>query len=119
MKHVNLDDCDEAVKNFVLSFALTPGGAALELGGRPIAHVLPILATGEAADDWDAAKDARRCELIDREIAGTITGGEAAELQALQAAMLWHRRKVAPLPLDDARRLHRELLAKAAGGPTA
>ena len=119
MKHVNLDAYDEAVKNFVLSLTPDPGGSVLELGGRPVAHVLPIPPAGEAADDWDGAKDARRCELIDREIAGTITGDEAAELQALQAAMLRHRRKVAPLPLDDARRLHRELLAKASGDPTA
>ena len=69
-------------------------------------------------DDWDAAKDARRCELIDREIAGTLTTEEAAELRSLQAAMLRYRRRVAPLPLDEARRLHQELLTKAAGGPT-
>jgi hypothetical protein len=119
MKHVNLDAYDEAVKQFVLSLAPDPGGSVLELGGRPVAHVLPVTAANGAAGDWDAARDARRCQLIDREIAGTLTPDEAAELRSLQEAMLRHRRKVAPLPLDEARRLHRELLAKAAGGPTA
>jgi hypothetical protein len=118
MKHVNLDAYDEAVKQFFLSLAPEPGGSVVELGGRPVAHVLPVPAV-EPADEWDATKDGRRCELIDREIAGTLTPDEAAELRALQAAMLHHRRAVAPLPLDEARRLHQELLAKASGTPAA
>jgi hypothetical protein len=113
MAHVAIDGCDEAVKRFVLSLAPGPGGTVLELGGRPVAHVLPVPAA--AAADWDDAQDARRCELIDREIAGKLTAAEAGELQELQAAMLRHRRRVAPLPLTDARRLHQELLTKAAG----
>lgn len=115
MKHVNLDDCDEAVREFVLSLSPGPGGAVLELGGVPVAHVLPP-PVGAESPPWDVSTDARRCELIDREIAGTLTPAEAAELATLQAAMLRHRRTVAPLPLDDARSLHRELLAKAAAG---
>ena len=116
MKHVNLDAYDEAVKQFVLSLTRAAGGSVLELGGRPVAHVLPTPAATVAADPWDAAKDDRRCQLIDREIAGTLTVDEAASLRDLQAAMLRHRRKVAPLPLDEARRLQRELLAEAGGG---
>lgn len=118
MTHVNLDTLDEAVKRFILSLPADRGGAVLEIGGRPIACVLPVTPAA-GADDWDATKDARRCELIDREIAGTLTTEEAAELGALQTAMLRHRRRLAPLPLDEARRLHQELLTKAAGGPTA
>jgi hypothetical protein len=118
MKHVNLDAYDEAVKQFILSLSPDPGGSVLEVGGRPVAHVLPI-PVAETAANWNAAKDARRCELIDREIAGTLTTDEAAELRALQAAMLHYRRQVAPLPIDEARRLHRELLTKAAGSPDA
>jgi hypothetical protein len=115
MKHVNLDAYDEAVKQFILSLPPDPGGSVLEIDGKPVAHVLPGPTTAEVATDWDAAKDTRRCELIDREIAGTLTSGETAELRTLQAAMLRHRRRVAPLPLDEARRLHQELLAKAPG----
>ena len=117
MKHVNLDSHDEAVKRFVLSLPADPSGSVLELDGKAIAHVLPIPAPA-GADDWDGAKDARRCDLIDREIAGTLTPDEAAEPRVLQEAMLRHRRKVAPLPLDEARRLHRDLLTQADSEPT-
>jgi hypothetical protein len=115
MKHINLDDCDESVKRFILSLAPDAGGSVLEVGGRAVACVLPVPATAEVADDWNPVNDERRCELIDREIAGTLTPEEAAELAVLQATMLRYRRRIAPLPLDDARQLHRELLAKVAG----
>jgi hypothetical protein len=115
VNHVDLDAYDAAVKQFILSLPADPGGSVLEVGGRPVARVLPV-AVAEVGGEWDGTKDARRCELIDREIAGTLTPDEAAELRALQAAMLRHRRSVAPLPLDEARRLHRELLEKAAAG---
>lgn len=118
MKHVNLDAYDEAVKQFVLSLAPDAGGSVLELGGRPVVHVLPVPAA-RADGDWDVAKDARRCALIDREIAGTLTADDAQELRTLQEAMLRHRRRVAPLPIDEARRLHQDLLTKAAGSPAA
>jgi hypothetical protein len=118
MNHVNLDAYDTAIKQFILSLTPNPQGSVLEVNGRPVACILPVVAT-ELTDDWDAAKDARRCELIDREIAGTLAPDEVTELQALQAAMLRHRRRVAPLPLDEARRLHQELLLKATNGPTA
>ena len=119
MKHVNLDAYDEAIKQFVLSLYADACESVLELGGRPVAYVLPVPATAEVADDWNAMKDSRRCELIDREIAGTLTIMEAGELQTLQSAMLRHCRRVAPLPLDEARQLHQELLAKTATGSDA
>jgi hypothetical protein len=118
MKHVDLDAYDEAVKRFILSLSPESGGTVLEVGGRPVAHVLPV-PVAETTDDWNTAKDVRRCELIDREIAGTLTPDEAAELRTLQAVMLRHRRKVAPLPLDEARRLHQELLVKTTDTPAA
>jgi hypothetical protein len=55
----------------------------------------------------------RRCDLIDREIDGTLAPAEAVELKRLQAEMLRYRRRVVPLPLEDARNLLQELLAKA------
>ena len=118
MNHIDLDAQDEAVKRFVLSLPRDPAGSVLEVGGKPVVRIVPIPVADEVAD-WTPARDARRCELIDREIAATITAAEAAELRSLQAAMLRHRRAVAPLPLDEARRLHRDLLDKAAGGPDA
>lgn len=114
MKHINLDAFDEVVKQFILSLSPDPGGFILEVGGQPVADILAVPATAEVVD-WNAAMDARRCALIDREIAGLLTTDEAAELRTLQAAMLCHRRRVAPLPIDEARRLHRNLSAKVAG----
>jgi DNA-binding transcriptional regulator YiaG len=77
--------------------------------------------TGDAAGDsgkargngWNETKNARRCELIDKEIVGSLSVAEQAELNQLQAEMLDHRRRVAPLPLDDLRELHRQLMEKA------
>jgi hypothetical protein len=51
-----------------------------------------------------------RARLIDKEVDGTITEAEQVELERLQSEMLTHRRKVAPLPLDELRALHQKLL---------
>jgi hypothetical protein len=65
-------------------------------------------------EQWTDAKNERRCALIDRKYADGLTAAEAAELAVLQEQMLRYRQRVAPLPLEHARRLHQELLAKAA-----
>ena len=122
MNHIRLEAQDEAVQRFFLSLAAGPNGAVLELNGRAVACVLPVPPGGAgdgAAEEWTEAKNGRRCDLIDREIAGTLTPADAVELQRLQGEMLRHRRRTAPLPLDDARRLHQELLAKAGAAPEA
>jgi len=64
--------------------------------------------------DWNDAKNDRRCDLIDKEIEGTLLPAEKRELAQLQRQMLAYRRKVAPLPLKEAQRLHQHLLMKAA-----
>ena len=64
--------------------------------------------------DWNDAKNDRRCELIDKEIEGTLFPAEKRDLEELQRQMLAYRRKVAPLPLKEAQRLHQQLLKKAA-----
>ena len=61
---------------------------------------------------WTSEKNARRCQLIDREIEGTIADEERIELDELQRQAVDHRDRVAPLPIEGARRLHRELLTK-------
>jgi hypothetical protein len=117
---VNLDTQDEAVKRFFLTLPIDPGGSVLKLHGHDFARVLPVGPVSESApaneEEWTDAKNSRRCDLIDKEIDGTITPEEARELYALQQAMLRYRRRVAPLPLEDARRLHQELLQKAQQG---
>jgi len=51
-------------------------------------------------DGWDDTKNERRCDLVDREIEGTLLPAEKRELEDLQSQMLAYRRKVAPLPVD-------------------
>jgi hypothetical protein len=94
-----------------------PDGVVLEVGGQPVARVTPVR-NGVKRDHlhggpWTEAKATRRCELVDREIDGTLTPDEAVELEVLQQQMLQERQRLAPVPLDELRRLHPELLAKA------
>ena len=115
MTHVNLDGVDVSVRPFVLAVAGEPAGSVLELDGRPVAWVVPAVPSPTNGDEaWTEAKNQRRCDLIDRKYAGSLTPPEAVELVQLQEQMLCHRQRVAPLPLEDARRLHQELLTKAA-----
>jgi hypothetical protein len=114
--HINLDNQEDAVKQFFLSLPADPQGAVLALNGRAFARVLPVGGPEDeppADDEWTEEKNERRCALIDKEIDGTLTAEEASELSRLQQAMLQYRRRVAPLPLEDARRLHQELLDRA------
>jgi hypothetical protein len=67
---------------------------------------------------WIDAKSDRRCELVDRQIAGTLTPVEATELADLRQQILRYRDRVAPLPLDHARTLYRELLTRARASDT-
>jgi hypothetical protein len=117
MNHVSLDNQDENVKRFVLSVSADPAGSVLELAGRAVACVLPPMKemNGSAGEeDWSDAKNARRADLIKKKHAGSLAPAELLELAGLQEAMLRYRQKVAPLPLNDARKLHQELLARAA-----
>jgi hypothetical protein len=116
MTHVSLDGQDEAVKQFVLGLAVDPSGLVLELNGHPVACVVPPPKAINGAGDleWTDAKNARRIELIKKKHAAGLSPAEYVELGGLQDEMLRFRQKVAPLPLEDARRLHQELLARAA-----
>jgi len=113
MNHILLDHQDEAVKRFFLSLPADSDGAVIELNGLAVACLVRVTSAPEDNGEWTKAKNERRCDLIDREIDGTLTPDEAVELQALQRAMLAYRNKVAPLPIAAVRRLHDELLAKA------
>jgi hypothetical protein len=120
MTRVNLDGVQESVRQFVLSVAVDPAGSVLELDGRPVAWVVPAgPSPGNGDEPWTEAKNQRRCDLIDRKYAGNLTPPEAIELAQLQEQMLRHRQRVAPLPLEDARRLHQELLTRAPSHPPA
>jgi hypothetical protein len=113
---INLDREDEAVKRFFLSLPADAGGSVVSIDGQELAQVIPLTPSSDTngeEGEWTDALNDRRCDLIDKEIEGTITPEEARELHRLQQAMQRYRRRVAPLPLEDARRLHLELLRKA------
>jgi hypothetical protein len=113
MHHISLDAQDESVKRFFLTLPVDPQGSLVELNGHAVACLLPVPAeNGEADAEWTDAKNERRCDLIDKEIDGTLTPAEAVELHRLQQEMLRYRHKVAPLPIAAARKLHAELLGK-------
>jgi hypothetical protein len=120
MNHVNLDNQDEIVKRFVLSVSADPSGSVLELNGKAVACIVPPSSSMNGAatgEEWTAAKNARRAELIKRKYADGLAPAEVVELAGLQEAMLRYRQMVAPLPLDDACKLHQELLSRAAAPP--
>jgi len=76
--------------------------------------VLPVVRPGcEGETSGSDEKNERRCELIDKEIAGDLSDDERRELERLQGEMLAFRRQIAPLPLNDLRELHQELLRRA------
>ncbi|WP_089937295.1 restriction endonuclease [Candidatus Entotheonella palauensis] len=67
---------------------------------------------GPVVTEWNDAKNARRCQLIDKDIQGTIDDPEKHELNALTAELRTHRRRLAPRPFDKLKKLHQELLQK-------
>ncbi len=62
--------------------------------------------------EWSKDKNKRRRDLIDKQIEGTLSAEEWLELDELQDAAMAYRDQRAPLPMEGARRLHRELLAQ-------
>jgi hypothetical protein len=62
--------------------------------------------------EWNETKNARRCELIDKDIQGKLSLEEQQELDSLTQQFRAYRHRVAPLPLEGARKLHQQLLEK-------
>ncbi|HEV3440312.1 MAG TPA: hypothetical protein VG122_23360 [Gemmata sp.] len=114
VKVINLNDQDETVKQFFESLVPDPDGAMVELNDRRVfILVRPAQQMDQADEPWTDAKNHRRSDLVDREIDGTLTAVEAAELDNLQRQMIRYVDRVAPLPLEEARKLHQQLLEKA------
>lgn len=113
MTHIDLNSQGEAVKQFFLSLPVDPEGAVVEVNGRAVARLVPIADADNGEGAWTEATNSRRCFLIDREIDGTLTPEEAAELESLQQQMLRERQRLAPVPLEELRRFHQNLLVKA------
>ena len=70
--------------------------------------------SGDGPNDggWSDELNERRIELIDKDIQGNITTEERVELAELQRKAVTYRDRVAPLPIEGARRLHQKLLEK-------
>lgn len=62
--------------------------------------------------EWNDAKNARRCDLIDKDTQGTLGPEERRELESLTRELRAYRRTIAPISLDGATRLHQQLLEK-------
>jgi hypothetical protein len=114
MTHVNLDTQPEVVRQFVLALSAAPDGVVFEFAGRAVSCLVPPPRSTEGAGpqdgEWTDEKNRRRCELIDRKYDHGLSPAEEAEVALLQDALHRHIDKVAPLPLDEARSLHQELL---------
>ena len=65
--------------------------------------------------EWTDEKEARRRNLIDKDIAGTITVDERAELAILDRQGNEHYDRIAPRPIEGVRRLHQGQSMKTAG----
>jgi hypothetical protein len=61
-------------------------------------------------EDWTNEKAARRSELIDQQIQQRLSYDEAIELARLTAVMRAHFEQEEFVPLEGARRLHRQLV---------
>ena len=61
---------------------------------------------------WTEQKNTRRCVLIDKEIEGSISDSERAELVSLQRQATAYRDRIAPPPVEGACKLNQQLLAK-------
>jgi PAS domain S-box-containing protein len=97
-------------QRFILSIAQSPHARA---EGTHLEHVGPVTRNRGDDREWSDAKNARRCELIDRKIQNTISIEESAELEHLQEALRAYLDRVAPLPMEGAKKLHAELVHRA------
>lgn len=82
------------------------------LSDTDFARVSPLLGHGNANDNWTDEKNDRRCDLIDKQIQGSIELEERAELEFLQRQFQENQEKKWPLPIAKAKELHAELLEK-------
>jgi hypothetical protein len=117
MNHVNWDTLPETVRQFIRGLVVAPEGSVIEQNGEPMVRVMPVPkpSNGVALDvEWTDVKNQRRCDLIDREIDDSLTPDERVELENLQQQLRRYVNQVSPLPLEPLRKLHQELIEKAA-----
>jgi hypothetical protein len=104
----------EIVEQYLRS-GKTLEGIPIRRNEKPFARVLAVRqpSNGAPSSEWTPEKNRRRCALVDLEIEGVITPEERAELSELERQLDRHLDQVAPLPLNELRLLHSELLQDA------
>ena len=108
MTQIELDNEPQAVRDFFLRLPPNEGETVLSLRGRPVARVTPerrSIPVVPADGEWTDQMNRRRHELVDKQIANTLTPAEAAELADLQVGFDRFLDRVAPLPIDYARQI--------------
>jgi hypothetical protein len=75
-------------------------------------RVRDLLAQSNGDGEWTTERELRRRDLIDKDIAGTITPQERVELAVLDRQGNQHYDRIAPRPIEGAMRLHEQLLQK-------
>jgi hypothetical protein len=86
--------------------------------GDDVVHLIRVAVGRFVNDDilasphgeWSDELEARRRELIDKDIAGSISQSEAVELTRLDRLANEHFDRVCPPPIDGALQLHDRLL---------
>ena len=101
------------VREFLTGLAISTKPAIVEVRGRRVYIMVRPAGDGAIADEpWSVEKNHRRFELVNKEVDGTINIEEAVELEELNIAMDRWVQHVAPLPMDDVRKLHDTLVAE-------
>ena len=114
-KVFNESELGESVIQFLERLEPSTEAALYEMRGRRVYFVVRPTSERSEQTPWSSSRNDRRCDLIDKEIAGTITPEETIELIELQDQMRRFVDHVAPLPMAAVRQLHAELLEKASG----
>ncbi|MGH7137988.1 MAG: hypothetical protein ACREHD_19740 [Pirellulales bacterium] len=73
-------------------------------------------AASVANGTWSEEGEKRRRDLIDKDISGTISAAELVELSRLDQLANEHFDRIAPPPIEGARRLHDRLMRGRANG---
>ena len=112
MPELTLESLDVSVREFFHSLSNSHGDTVLIADGKPHFHIHHVEI--DLNQSWSIAKNARRFELIDREIDGSITTEEHKELESLQMDLRRYRRRVCSLPIGENQKLLQDLAERSA-----
>lgn len=110
-KVIPLDEVKEPVKRFFKHLDVSDETSMVKVNGKNVYLVVRPAAEPASSDEpWTDKKNRRRYQLIENELARTITPIEIVELEELTQLMRQYRDRVAPMPLEHVRQLHDELM---------